>query len=171
MTTFNGFDIFGVPLEYATETTRKKRWSAYISKLSELTKVDISRTFHNSIYEIYNCVFLGFLSFQSASYFLLGRFTPMQDKYLRTFNDFLYQNQGLKLAKIHVLWQGQKNVVPANTFLSPLVAQDSSVLAMYDFSEERERFILQGNAGLQEIRRINYINSFDDLPPVDAVMP
>lgn len=171
MASFHGLDIFGVPLEYSLERTRKMRFTSYISKLAEYTKTDISKTFKNSQYEIYNCVFLGFLSFQSASYFLLGRFTPAQDDFLRSFNDFLLSNNGCSVSKIHVLWQDLKKPVPANTFLSPLVAPVSNVSALYDFSKERERYYLQGKQGLIALQRDLFIDSFDDLPPDNAVMP
>lgn len=169
---FNGFDIFGVPLDYGSEVTRRRRFPSYVWKLSELLKVDITRTFHNSIYEIYNCVFLGFLSFQSASYFLLGRYNPTQDKYLRTFNDFLQSNQNFSLSKIHALWQGKQTIVPANTFQSPLVELASDLLSKYSFLEERSRYhSVNVHDSLDEYQRELFIDSFDDLPPDNAVMP
>lgn len=163
---FNGFDIFGVPLEYATPKGRQLRWPAYIWHLSEILKVEISGTFHNSIYNIYRCVFEGFLSFQTASYFCLGKFTPAQDTYLRTFVDFLNSNSTLSHSKVSLLWQGSKNRVPENTFEFPLAVQGSNTV-FSSFQLEREEYLKTSKASLQELKQKQLLLDLDDLPPDD----
>ena len=107
---FKGFDIFGIPLEFATEDSRVKRWPHYIWQLSQSLHIEIQACSCVSIYNIYRCVFEGFLSFQTASYFCLGKSTVEQDNYLRAFVDFLVSNSQLSSSKISLLWQGLKRV-------------------------------------------------------------
>lgn len=166
MITFNGFDIFGVPIEYATKKARQLRWPAYIWHLSEILHIEISGTFKNSVYNIYRCVFEGFLSFQSASYFCLGKFDSSQDNYLRSFVDFLDSNSSLSSSKITLLWQGSKNRVPVNMFVFPLEAPGSNSV-FSSFQLEREQYLKNAALSQKELHQRQLLLDLDDLPPDD----
>ena len=167
---FKGFDIFGIPLEFATEDSRVKRWPHYIWQLSQSLHIEIQACSCVSIYNIYRCVFEGFLSFQTASYFCLGKSTVEQDNYLRAFVDFLVSNSQLSSSKISLLWQGLKRV-PENTFPFPLVAPACSVMSFSGFQAERDEFIKKREKMKAELARIQFLSMFDDLPPDDVSMP
>lgn len=115
------YDIFGVPV-WKTGQAIRNEFVRLIQSLTRLSLRDKNNTF--DFLTIQTLVYSGFLSSQSASYFLSGRFSPAQELYLRSFikflNDFTMLN-GYSFSKIRDLWlQRTEKEAPVASFVFPL---------------------------------------------------
>lgn len=117
-------DIFNVPI-YKTSQARKLEFCRIVAQLQNLNLyVETEFTF----LQINSLVMDGFLAPVTASYFLSGKFTPLQAHYLRNFMEFveLFTScSGYHFSKIHAQWLKIGNAVPGNSFLFPLEELDS----------------------------------------------
>lgn len=113
-------DIFGIPI-WKTQQAQKNEFVRLVHQISKCG-LNLDKSF--DFLTIQTLVYSGFLSCQTASYFLTGRFSKLQEFYLREFikflNDFVTIN-GFSFSKIHRLWLQEKRAVPdASSFVFPL---------------------------------------------------
>lgn len=139
-------DIFSVPI-YSDRKFRQKDWNNACACISRL---GLTGNCQYSFAELHLLVLDGFLSAQSATYFLSGRASlkqvAMLDAFI-AFKDDLVYNQHWPSSRILQLWQKNNAVEMENTFLFPLVELDSS----NDFTKDLESY---NNVSLVELQKI-----------------
>lgn len=123
-------DIFGVA-QFRTSEARLKEFHSFYAQLYNLGLLNLQFSVTSLLFHIER----GFLSPQSASYFLAGRASSVQVDKFRLFSsmyDFL-REKGFTDFQILKSWQQTKTsaVEVENTFLFPLAELDCSE----DFSE------------------------------------
>lgn len=110
-------DIFGIAMR-VTPKARLREFHSYYAQLFNLGKLNLLVPIADLLYFVEN----GYLSPQSASYFLAGRASEKQSYALALFQGFeeLSRSYGLKPFKILQSWQKTKVGKVENTFLFPL---------------------------------------------------
>lgn len=144
------YDIFSVPIA-STRESRSIEWSNLIQIIYRLRLTGKNQY---SFAELNHLVLDGFLSAQSASYFLLGKASLKQivllDRFME-FRDMCMSQLFLSSSKILSLWQDKNDVEMENTFLFPLEELDSSVNAGLDFTSEIEQY---NDCDLRELQKL-----------------